>query len=149
VGDFRPLDLTSAPGHLIRRAEQIHTRVWAATVDGTLTSPQFAVLTALAAEGALDQATIGEMVSLDRSTMADVAQRLEQRGWVTRGRDPADGRRRVLELTPDGRSVLVRVTPLVERLGDELLGDLSETERRTLLELLGRLIGYGEHALPD
>jgi DNA-binding MarR family transcriptional regulator len=141
---FRPLDLTTAPGHLIRRAQQIHTRVWAVRVDGTLTSPQFAVLTALAEGDALDQATIGEMISLDRSTMADVAQRLESRGWLTRGRDPSDARRRVLELTPAGRRLLARVTPLVEQLGDELLGDLSESERQTLVELLGRLIVYGE-----
>lgn len=147
--DFQPLDLSTAPGHLMRRAQQVHTRIWAQEVDPELTSPQFAVLTALANESELDQGTIGELVSLDRSTMADIARRLERRGWLSRLRDPADGRRRLLALTPDGRALLARVTPLVEKMGEDMLGGLSEKERRTLIDILGRLTTYGERAFPD
>jgi DNA-binding MarR family transcriptional regulator len=132
----------------MRRAQQIHTRAWVLNVDGALTGPQFAVLTALGINGPLDQVTLGEKVSLDRSTMADVARRLEKKGWLTRSRDAADGRRRVLELSPAGILLLDQVTPRVEQLGEDLLAALSPLERRQLLDLLTRVIAHGERVMP-
>src|SRR5438477_192430 len=86
-------DLRLHPGHLIRRAQQVHYWLWNAQVSGEVTSPQFAVLYALRAEKNIDQKTLGERVSLDRSTTAEVVARLKSRGLIQRFRDPRDGRR--------------------------------------------------------
>src|SRR5260370_521604 len=81
-------DLRRHPGHLIRRAQQVHYWLWNAEVSPEVTSPQFAVLYALRAEKNIDQKTLGERVSLDRSTTAEVAARLKPPGLLHRFRPP-------------------------------------------------------------
>jgi hypothetical protein len=49
------LDLTTQPGHLARRLQQAHTLLWNTLVSEETTSPQFAVLNAVAASDDLDQ----------------------------------------------------------------------------------------------
>ena len=77
-------DLRRHPGHLIRRVQQVHDWLWNAEVSGTVTSPQFAVLYALRAQQDIDQKTLGERVSLDRSTTAEVLTPLTARGLIRR-----------------------------------------------------------------
>ena len=114
-------DLASAPGHLIRRAAQLHTATWAELVDVNLTSVQFAILAALAATPDLDQRTLARRVSLDPATLADVSRRLVERGLVERARDAGDRRRNVLRLTDEGARVLRDAIPAVEKVGERLL----------------------------
>lgn len=45
------LDLDGYAGHLVRRAEQVHTSLWSRFVPETKTSRQFAVLNALRSDG--------------------------------------------------------------------------------------------------
>jgi Transcriptional regulators len=129
------LPLRDAPGHLIRRAQQVHTVAWGIEVGRTLTAPQYAVLSALWAhpEG-IDQSTAGELASLDKSSMADVAQRLVRRGWVARERDGADARRRVLRLTDAVRDELLHLTPAVLRVQERLLAPLSPAQRKAFMK---------------
>src|ERR1700704_2335218 len=91
---FPPEDLSLHPGHLLRRALQVMNLLWAEEVSRTITSPQFAALNALHREPDIDQRPLGERISLDRSTMADVVARLTQRGAVEWARDARDGRRK-------------------------------------------------------
>src|SRR6266540_2965104 len=73
-------ELISAPGHLVRRLAQIQTAVFADEVgDARLTSPQFAVLDVLANQGSIDQITLGRAAGIDRSTTADLVNRLVER----------------------------------------------------------------------
>ena len=64
---------------------------------------------------------------------------LEERGLVERRRDPADRRRHIVELTPDGKRALAKLRALAGRLEDEFLAQLDEGERAQLHELLVRL----------
>ena len=76
-GEF---ELGETPGHLIRRAQQIHAAVFAETVsDPNLTSPQFAVLAALHQAPHIDQVSLAQRLAIDRSTITDVAARLVER----------------------------------------------------------------------
>jgi DNA-binding MarR family transcriptional regulator len=133
--------LRHSPGHLIRRAQQRHLALWSAHVGGELTSMQFAVLLLLRSEPGLDQRTVSARLSIDSSTLADVCRRLEQRGLMGRSRDAVDGRRYVLTVTPAGRTVLDAALPAAEEVGSRLFGDLDQTERRTLMALLVRVLG--------
>ncbi len=108
-------DLRLHPGHLIRRAQQVHYWLWNAQVSSEVTSPQFAVLYALRAEKNIDQKTLGERVSLDRSTTAEVVARLKARGLIQRFRDPRDGRRNLLRLTAAGVRTTERLIPKAVR----------------------------------
>jgi DNA-binding MarR family transcriptional regulator len=137
---FPPEDLMAHPGHLLRRALQAMNLIWSQEVSATITSPQFAALNALHAEPDLDQRTLGERISLDRSTMADVAARLTDRGLISSRRDTRDGRRKVLRLTPRGQRTLEELIPLTHAMTGRLVSALDEGERAELLELLTRIV---------
>lgn len=116
-----PEALRTAPGFLVRRLYQAYTAAWARHVDATLTGPQFAVLTAVASYPEVDQGSLASSVALDRSTMADVCKRLEDRGLIHRSAAPADGRRKLLTLTSHGVEVLTRLADRVREMEDELM----------------------------
>jgi DNA-binding MarR family transcriptional regulator len=134
-------ELVSAPGHLIRRLAQIHSAVFTEEVgDPRLTSPQFAVLNVLANEANVDQITLGRAAGIDRSTTADLVNRLVERGLVERRRSRADARRNLVRLSPAGRELHQRLLPDVARVGRRLLAPLAEHERRDLVLLMQRLV---------
>jgi len=137
-------DLRRHPGHLIRRAQQVHYWLWNAEVSSEVTSPQFACLYALRAEKNIDQKTLGERVSLDRSTVAEVVTRLTTRGLVARFRDPKDARRNLLRLTPSGLRTTERLTPKAARMNRMLVSALSDCEQQELLRMLNLLVDADE-----
>jgi MarR family transcriptional regulator, lower aerobic nicotinate degradation pathway regulator len=96
------VDMRTQPGHLIRRAHQLHDALWASEVSKEITPAQFSVLTVGAEQGRCDQATIAREASLDTSTAGAVVFRLVKRGWLRVESDAADRRRNVLELTAEG-----------------------------------------------
>ena len=143
-----PEDLWQHPGHLIRRALQVLNMVWAEEVSKTVTSPQFAVRNALLREPGLDQQTLGGRVALDRSTVAEVVARLTERDLVRWRRDTADGRRKVIELTPRGEEVLQELIPRTHDMTRRLVQGLRPDEEADLLRLLTLLVRAHEYP-PD
>ena len=137
-------DLRRHPGHLIRRAQQVHYWLWNAEVSPEVTSPQFAVLYALRAEKNIDQKTLGERVSLDRSTTAEVVARLKARGMIQRIRDPRDARRNLLRLTAAGQRTTERLIPKAVRMNRLLVSVLSECEQAELLRMLNLVVDADE-----
>src|SRR5438105_3256506 len=145
-------DLRRHPGHLIRRVQQVHEWLWNAQVSREVTSPQFAVLYALRAEQDIDQRTLGERVSLDRSTAAEVLKRLTARGLVSRLRDANDGRRNRLHLTSAGTRTVERLTPKAVRMNGILVSVLNDCEQTELLRMLNLVVDADERlrgALPS
>jgi len=137
-------DLRRHPGHLIRRAQQVHYWLWNAEVSSEVTSPQFAVLYALRAEKNIDQKTLGERVSLDRSTTAEVVARLANRGLLQRFRDPKDARRNLLRLTPLGLRTTEGLIPKAARMNRLLVSVLSDCEQAELLRMLNLVVDADE-----
>jgi DNA-binding MarR family transcriptional regulator len=135
-------DLDTAPGQLLRRAQQLHAAVFAEAVsDADLTAPQFAVLAALRSSPKIDQVRLSQRLAIDRSTIADVAARLEERGLIRRQRDRQDARRNLLSLTPRGRALYDRTLPEVMDVGRRLLEPLSPADRETFLRCLVQIVG--------
>ena len=137
-------DLRRHPGHLIRRVQQVHEWLWNAQVSAEVTSPQFAVLYALRAQQDINQKTLGERVSLDRSTTAEVVKRLLRRGLVRSIRDQSDGRRHRLHLTPVGLRTVTRLTPKAERMNQILISVLNECEQTELVRMLNLVVDADE-----
>ena len=131
-----PLRLSQSPGQLIRIAQQVHTRLWSEHVGQDLTAPQYAALIALAVQPGADQRTVGERASLDKATMAEMVGRLVRRGLVLRRRDPSDGRRNLLALSPAGAELLDQVSAGVDAVQRQLLEPLDPAEREHTVELL-------------
>src|ERR1700722_5508343 len=96
-------DLYRMPGHLIRRVQQVSTALFTeecAAFD--LTSVQFAALFAIRANPGVDATRLSTIIAFDRSTIGDVLERLEVKGWIVRSASPHDRRIKLLHLAPDG-----------------------------------------------
>ncbi len=137
-------DLMLHPGHLLRRALQAMNLLWGHEVSHVITSPQFAALNALYGEPALDQRTLGERISLDRSTMTEVVARLSARGLIKTARDSNDGRRKTIRLTPKGVATLQHLIPRTHQMTRRLVGALDAKEQAELLRLLTTVVRSNE-----
>ena len=121
---------------------------WDEEVSHTITSPQFAALNALYKEPDLDQRTLGERISLDRSTVAEVVARLGARGMIRTERDSRDGRRKVITLTPKGLHAVRQLIPRTHVMTKGLVGALDIRDRSELLRLLTVLVTANERRPP-
>lgn len=130
------IGISTAPGHLLRRSLQVHTQLWGALVEEDMTSPQYAVLATLIRHGEMDQKRLGELASLDKSVVGDVVDRLARKEWLTKNRDPADGRRRILNVSDEGRKVIRRASPGVLQVQESLMEPLSVEESADLVRML-------------
>ncbi|WP_406003100.1 MarR family winged helix-turn-helix transcriptional regulator [Streptomyces sp. NBC_00829] len=139
-----PAALITAPGYQVRRLYQAYLAVWAREVDRVLTGPQFAVLQAVEANPGRDQRSMAAAVTLDTSTMADVARRLENRGLLARRTAAADGRRKLLYLTDAGREALRESNDRARMLDKILLETFDETERAPFVAALQALADHWE-----
>jgi DNA-binding MarR family transcriptional regulator len=75
--------------------------------------------------------------------MAELISRLVRRGLVLRRRDPADGRRNLLSLSPAGEQLLSQVSEGVAGVQQQLLAPLDDPERERVLVLLSRVARLG------
>lgn len=134
-----PPELLAAPGYVVRRLYQAYLSAWTRKVDPTLTGPQFAVLTAVDNYPGVDQGSLASSVALDRSTMADIVRRLEDRGLVIRRTAENDGRRKLLYLSEAGSTTLREINTRARELDELLLTDYSLRQRNRLLDELSEL----------
>ena len=134
--------LHQEPGHLIRRAHQLAVATFHEVHGRQVTPVQYAVLRALADTPDIDQVTLAERVALDTSTTADIAARLEGKGWIER--QLLARRQRSLRLTPEGRTVLTDMLGRVDPMYDRLMAGLEPQEQTEFLRLLTKLAGPAE-----
>lgn len=135
------------PGHLIRRLHQLSTQVFLRGVREAgfdVTPVQFAALDALQHNPGIDQAGLAQAIGKDRATTGAVADRLEQKGLVTRAINLRDKRARVLRITGDGTAVLAALLPVVERLQARILPGLDDDEYRQFVALAAKAARAGE-----
>lgn len=142
------LDLSAQLGHLARRLQQANTSLWHGLVSEETTSPQFAVLNAIANSEDADQRTVGELIGLDRSTTAEIVTRLAGRGLLRRVRDPRDGRRNLLRLTGEGTAAHQQLALRAARMNKVFLAPLDPDEQKTLLELMWRVVAAADDLKP-
>jgi DNA-binding MarR family transcriptional regulator len=77
---------------------------------------------------------------IDANTVVLILNELETAQYSIRRRDPNDRRRHIVELTAAGRKAVERADKAREGLEDEVLRNLSAEERRTLRQLLERVL---------
>lgn len=133
-------DIYAMPGHLIRRAQQISTALFTDECGAfDLTSVQFAALCAIRANPDVDATRLSALIAFDRSTIGDVVERLELKGWISRKSSAQDRRVKLLRLLPAGARLLDQVAPAVRRVQERLLAPLAPRDRATIVRLLAQL----------
>jgi DNA-binding MarR family transcriptional regulator len=98
-----------------------------------------ALISALRLGSAQSQQELAQVLRIAPSLVVLLADQLEQRGLVARVRDTRDRRRQHLVLTPAGETALAQCVDLVTALDEELVAELSTTDRAALSRILGRL----------
>ena len=128
------------PGHLIRRAHQISTALFTEECGQfDMTQVQYAALTAIQLNPDLDATRLAALIAFDRSTIGDVLERLETKGWIIRGPNQTDRRVKKLQIAPAGAALLRAVEDAVQRVQDRLLAPLPPEDRATMVRLLKQL----------
>ena len=129
--------LANSPTHLLHRAQQAAVNLSAgALAKKGLTIRQFAVLAALHDENGQSQSSLVDATGIDRSTLADMVQRMESGGLVKRIKSSEDGRAKAVSLTSKGEKAYQEGVPTVADADSLLLSDLRSTRRESLLKAL-------------
>ena len=135
-------DLTafSVAFSIVRAAERVTLELERAHKPMGWTWPGFRMLFWLWLHGPLEPRQIAVAASASRASVSSALNTLERNGFVVRRPDSADRRLVKVELTEKGAERLAEAYAAANRREQELVADLSQEERRTLAELLGRVL---------
>ncbi len=84
---------------------------------------------------------LGELLLVSRANITGLIDHLEQREFVTRTVDAADRRVRFARITSSGEALLDKLIPTHNRSVRSLLQDMTEDDKRMLLNLLKKMRG--------
>jgi MarR family transcriptional regulator, lower aerobic nicotinate degradation pathway regulator len=134
-------DIYGAPGHLIRRSQQISVAIFFEEFEGYDVTPvQYASLVAIRDHPGIDQRTLADQVAFDRSTIGTVLKTLEERGLVNRVAPKQNLRIKQLFITRAGDDLLQATREHLFRVQERILAPLTMKERKAFMELLSRLV---------
>lgn len=141
----KTFDFAQAPGHLVRRTQQIAVALFMAELAHEDVTPvQFAILNAVMDRPGIDQVTLASLVAFDAATSGSVIGRLETKAWIRREADPLDRRRKLLWVTDAGQVANLNMKTAVERVQQKLLNPLNADESKVLVSLLSKLVAGHE-----
>ena len=126
------IELMRLGGRLISSV-QGHLKRW------EVSTPQFNVLRILYVRDEGDGVSCQTVIDRLLTPVPDLTRlltRLEERGWVTRYRDPRDRRIRRSKLTDSGRRLVEEIYPTLTVFHQTEFSSLSPTELETLFELV-------------
>lgn len=134
--------------HLLRAGDEAFRVVEAHLAKYDITQGRFGVLMALwgvcqraGCPTALTPAELAERTGVTRATITGLVDTLERSGFVTRTPHPADRRMMSISLTKRGEKLLIEIMPEHFRRMAWLMSPLSESERKTFVRLLLKLLG--------
>ncbi|MBS0385364.1 MAG: MarR family transcriptional regulator [Proteobacteria bacterium] len=131
--------LAASASHLLHRAEQVASECFAELSRNELTLRQFSVLAAIASDPGLSQIALVRVTGIDRSTLADMMSRMEDRGLVTRAASATDARALSIHLSQNGAAMLRGMDKHARAADAAVLGLLTKPKRRAFLETLIKL----------
>jgi DNA-binding MarR family transcriptional regulator len=128
-------DLLMAAARRLRRAHL------AALADWQVTPSQARALRVLARGDGMRPSVLADELQIAPRSATEVADGLEERGWLARRADPTDRRATVLALTASGRDLVTRIEDVRRQASEGVLDVLTPAQRRTLHDILGAVLG--------
>lgn len=138
--------LSKSPCHLLHRVQQLAADRFGVS---DITLRQFTVLAAVSSRAGQTQTDLVNATGIDRSTLADMILRMEERGLLTRGRSAADGRAKSVGLTANGRSALASAAPRARQADEAIMAALPRSRRAPFLEALRTLADAADLPAPE
>jgi DNA-binding MarR family transcriptional regulator len=125
------------PGYALKRAQHaLRTSMDRALRPLGLTSPQYAVLSAIELDPGISSAALARAAFITAQTMQGIVANLERAGLLERSVDPSHGRILRSELTRKGAKILREAHAHVEAIEAITFGSLSTAEIKTLTSRL-------------
>ncbi|HKU44417.1 MAG TPA: MarR family winged helix-turn-helix transcriptional regulator [Polyangiales bacterium] len=97
-------------------------------------------LMVLLARGELTQQALGTELCIDKSNVARLCTKMAEAAHVQRRPNAADGRSRIVSLTPQGKSLARKVEAASRQRFSALLGNLPAGRRRDVIAALQQLL---------
>jgi MarR family transcriptional regulator, lower aerobic nicotinate degradation pathway regulator len=147
AGSATPGTLSPASeiGLLLRQAHRRAARAFTAALQPLgIDGKHVGVLIALARTGPGSQRELIERTGSDKSAMVRILDELERRGFARRKPAERDRRAHLVELTPQGRELLISAQQIADEVAGALLACLAPDEQAALRELLRRFATASE-----
>ena len=106
---------------------------------GKITLQQFLVLAILDKEGQTKMKNLAQFMHVTTADMTGLVERLVKSGYVVRVFLPEDRRVIKIQLTPEGRGLVKRVTQEKKKMVMRIFGKISEQDRQDYLGILERI----------
>lgn len=133
--------LFGRPGFLIRRLHQLHCSLFLEEArEFNITPVQYSLMTTIEVHGELDQNSLALEIGLERTSVAEVVQRLHARGLLERRKSAEDGRVKLVKLTRKGKSLVEKMAPAVQRAHERTINQLPKAEQQQFLLQLIKLV---------
>lgn len=126
-------DLLMAAARRIRRETAHELEAWG------ITPAQSRALKVIGSNQPLRLSVLAGWLRIAPRSTTEVADALEELGWIDRSADPSDRRATMVSLTGEGQLLLRRIEDVRGEAAERVLDVLSERDRRTLDRILTKL----------
>jgi MarR family transcriptional regulator for hemolysin len=82
---------------------------------------------------------LAETLEMERPSLGQLIDRLEQQGFVSRRNDPHDRRGKTLHLTLAGREIYQLTADVAQRVRQELLAGVADADLSTCMRVFGQI----------
>lgn len=129
---LEPADCDRLGYLLVRIAEEVDRRHVAVLEELELRPRELRTLILVHRHPGLSQRALAGRLAMDPGNLVALLDGMDDRGLLTRRRDPDDRRRRTLHLTAAGERLLERAERATAELEDAVFGSLSTAERAAM-----------------
>ena len=133
IEQFLPFRLSVLSNRLTRASARVYSRRF------RLSAPEWRTMAVLGRYGAMTANSVVDRTAMDKVRVSRAVARLVAAGHLTRRVDPADHRRAILDLTPQGTTTYQQIVPWLRAFQDEILATLEGGERDALETMLTKL----------
>ena len=128
----------------LNASRKVHQRR-AAAAGVVISQPGFQLLRRIQEEDGIQIGELARLTEMDPAATGRQIGQLEADGLVTRNKDSDDGRAVLVRVTPAGAEVRRRLSLVAERHMSDVLSGWSDTDQKSLADLLPRLVDGLRH----
>lgn len=145
-----PTSLSDSAGFLLNRAARIiREMVEDALKPLRLSAQEYGLMRLIEIGGPTTQQSLCARNKIDRTTMVQILDHLEERQFVIRQTSSTDRRANIIFLTPRGRKTLSKATRLVKKEQEKFLAPLDTEEWDALRQQLIKLLKHNFENRPE
>jgi len=130
-------DFENSVGYWICQSSQVFQRAFNEELAPQgVTFRQAQVLGCLAFEGRLSQTDLAERMRIEPPTLVGILDRMERDGWIRRGGDASDRRRKLVEVLPAAKPAWAKIVAVAKRVRSRATRGMTATQLAQLKKLL-------------